>query len=77
MPPLWNRRCGRGRSILAVGFLDLRAHFLEALAFVHHLHHVTRDADADASGQAHSIEFQIFGLRRILHVTRRVARVAR
>jgi hypothetical protein len=56
---LWNRRCGRGRPILAVGFLDLRAHFLETFAFVHHSHHVTRDANANPSGQAHSIKDQV------------------
>jgi len=58
---LWNRRCRRGRSILAVSFLDLRADCLETLAFVDHLHHVTRDAYADVSGKAHSIEFQFRG----------------
>ena len=68
---------GRGRrSILAVGFLNLRAHFLEALAVVHHLHHVTRDADADPSSQAHSIENQFRRRRILLEVARRVARVA-
>ena len=49
------RRKGRG-SILAVSLVDLGAHLFEALAFVDHLHHVTRDAYADVSGEAHSIE---------------------
>jgi hypothetical protein len=57
---LRDRRRRRGRPILAVGFLNLRPHFLQAPALVHHSHHVTRDAYADASGQAHSIEFQFF-----------------
>ena len=55
---LRDRRRRRGRPILAVGFLDLRAHFLQAPALIHHLHHVTRDAYADVSGEAHSIENQ-------------------
>ncbi len=50
-------RWGRSRRpVLAVGFLNLRAHFLESFAFIHHLHHVTRDAYADVSSKAHSIE---------------------
>ena len=57
---LWNRWRRRGGSIFAVGFLNLRAHFLQALALVHHFHHVTRDAYADASSKAHAIEFQFF-----------------
>jgi hypothetical protein len=56
-PKLGNRR-GWGRwAVLAVRFLDLRAHFLETLALVHHFHHVTRDADADPSSQAHAVKF--------------------
>ncbi len=53
---LRNRWRWRRRSIFTVLQLDLRSHFLEAFAFIHHLHHVTRDAYADPSGQAHSIE---------------------
>ena len=56
---LRHRRCGRGRPVLAVGILDLLAHFLEAFTLIHHCHHVTRDAYADPSGQAHSIKYQI------------------
>ena len=56
----WRRRCRSRRTVLAVGFLDLRAHFLETLALIHHLHHVTRDADADRSAEAHTIEDRFF-----------------
>ena len=61
----WRRRC---RPVFTVLLLDVRSHFLEALAFVHHLHHITRDAYANPSGQAHSIELQISGGRVVLHV---------
>ena len=54
---LRNRRRRRGRSIFAVCSLYLVSHFLETLALVHHLHHVTRDVYADASGEAHSIKY--------------------
>jgi hypothetical protein len=27
---------------------------------IHHFHHVTRDADADRSAEAHSIEYRFF-----------------
>jgi hypothetical protein len=39
----------------------MRAHFLEAVAFIDHFHHVTRDANADASSKAHAIEDWIRG----------------
>ena len=51
----WSRR-----SVFAVRLLDLRSHFLQSFALIHHLHHVTRDAYADASGKAHSIEYRVF-----------------
>ena len=51
------RRCGR--SVLAVSVLDLGSHFFQTLSFVDHFHHVTRDADADVSGKAHSIKYQL------------------
>ncbi|MEX0803314.1 MAG: hypothetical protein WD688_08370 [Candidatus Binatia bacterium] len=73
---LWNRRRWRGRSVLAVSFLNVRAHRLETLALIDHFHHVTRDTDADASGQAHSIEDKILGSRAVLDIARRIARVA-
>jgi hypothetical protein len=67
----------RGRwAVLAVFFLDLRAHFLEALAFVRHLHHVTRDAYADVSGEAHAIEDRLFRRRAVFEITRGIARMA-
>ena len=44
------------RHLFAILLFDLRSHFLEAFASIHHFHHVTRDADADPSGQAHSIK---------------------
>ncbi len=43
--------------MFAVGFLNVHSHLLEMLPLIHHFHHVTRDADADASGEAHSIKF--------------------
>jgi hypothetical protein len=58
---LRNRRRRRGRSVFTVSFLDLRAHLLQALALIHHFHHVTRDAYADASSKAHSIKDRICG----------------
>jgi hypothetical protein len=47
------------------------AHFLVALAFIHHLHHVTRNADADASAETHSIEDELLCRRVVLAITRR------
>ncbi len=73
---LRHRRRRRGRSVFAVGFLDLRAHFFETSPFVHHLHHVTCDAYADASGKAHSIEDWFFRRRVVLEITKSIARVA-
>jgi hypothetical protein len=58
---LWNRWRWRRRTIFTVLLFDLRSHFLEAFAFIHHLHHVTRDANADVSSKAHSIEDRILG----------------
>jgi hypothetical protein len=52
----------------------LRAHFLETLALIHHLHHVTRDADADRSAETHAIEYRFFG-RVVCEIARSVARV--
>jgi len=65
----------RRRPIIAVSLLDLRAYFLETLALIHHLHHVTRDADADRSAETHAIEYRFIGCRIVMKVTRRVARV--
>jgi hypothetical protein len=53
------RRCGR--PVLAVTILDRYSHCFEALALIHHLHHVTRDPNADASRKAHSIKDRIRG----------------
>jgi hypothetical protein len=52
-PPLRNRRRWSRGSILAIGFVDLRSHFLQTLTLIHHLHHVTRDVYADRSADAH------------------------
>jgi len=71
-----DRGCRRRRSVFAVSFLNLRAHCLKTLALVHHFHHVTRDANADTSGEAHSIEDEIVASRAVLHITRCIARVA-
>jgi hypothetical protein len=71
-----NRRCRGRRPILVVSFLYLGAHRLEALAFVDHFHHVTRDADADASSQAHPIEYEIGAGRAVFEIARCIARVA-
>jgi hypothetical protein len=49
----------RGRTVFAVSCLYLRALFPETFPFIHHLHHVTRDAYADVSSQAHAIEYEI------------------
>jgi hypothetical protein len=54
--PSRNRRCRSRRPVFAVSSLDLRANLLERFALIHHLHHVTRDSNADASAQAHPIE---------------------
>ena len=54
----------------------MRAHRLKALTFVDHLHHVTRDANADTSGEAHSIEDEIVASRAVFHITRCIARMA-
>lgn len=59
---LRNGRRGRRRPIFVVSFLDLRAHFPEALAFVHHFHHVTRDVYANTSSKAHVIEDRFAGV---------------
>jgi hypothetical protein len=58
---LWNRRRRSGRPVLAVLLLDLGAHLPERFALIHHVHHVTRDAYADTSSQAHAIEDWIRG----------------
>ncbi len=63
---LRNRWRWRRRSVFAVLLLDVRPHFLEAFAFIDHLDHVTRDAYADPSGQAHSIELKIPRRRNVL-----------
>ena len=73
---LRNRRRRRGRSILTVSFLNLRAHRLEILALVHHFHHVTRDAYADFSADAHRVEFRLLWRRIIIDVAGSIARVA-
>jgi hypothetical protein len=57
-------------------FFDSSPHLFEALAFVDHLHHVTRDAYADVSGEAHSIEERIFRGRAVFEITRSIARMA-
>ena len=54
------RRRGR-RSVFAVRLLDLCPHLLESFTVIHHLHHVTRDANTDASSQAHTIKYQFIG----------------
>ena len=64
----------RRRSILAVSFLDLGSHLFQALASVHHLHHVNRDAYADASAKAHSIEDNIIGSCAVLDIEGCMAR---
>ena len=43
--------------MVTVRFLYICSNVFQPLAFVHHFHHVTRDAYADASGKAHAIEF--------------------
>jgi hypothetical protein len=70
-----NRKRRSRWSVLTVFLLDRCTHFLETFAFVLHLHHVTRDAYANVSGQAHSIEHQFVGSRAVLQVARCVARV--
>lgn len=69
-------RCRSGRTVLTVLLLDLGSHLLERFAFIHHFHHVTRDPYADASSQAHAIEFQFVGSRAVLDVARCVTGVA-
>ena len=66
---LGRRRGRRGLAVLAVFLVDGRAYLLERLAFVHHLHHVTRDADTDRSAEAHAIEYRFFWGRVIMKVT--------
>ena len=75
------RRSRHGRrwrrwSVLAVSALDLSAHFLQAFLSIDHLHHVTRDAYADVSGEAHSVENWFFRGRVVLEITGSVASVA-
>lgn len=76
MVHLRHRRRRSRRSVFAVSFLDLRAHFSQTLALVDHFHHVTRDVDADASSEAHPIKDRVCRCRSILEITRSVARVA-
>jgi hypothetical protein len=63
---LCNRWRWRRRSVFTVLLLDVRPHFLETFPLIHHLHHVTRDAYADTSGEAHSIKLQISASRHVL-----------
>ena len=68
--PSRNRRRWRRWTILTVAFFDLHSHFFEALTFVDHSHHVTRDADADVSAEAHSIDYRFFRRRVVLEIAR-------
>jgi hypothetical protein len=43
---------------------------------IHHSHHVTRDADADASREAHAIENRIRRCRTVFEITGCVAGVS-
>src|SRR5215470_4168811 len=72
---LRRRRRWRPWSILAVCLVNDRSHLLETLPFVHHLHHVTRDVNADASAKTHSIEYRLFRRRVVLKITGGIARV--
>jgi len=72
---LWHVRCWSRWSIVAIGFVDVCPDFFQSLAFVHHLHHVTRDAYADLSTDAHGVELWLRRRRVILDVAGRIARV--
>ena len=61
---------------MTVRFLDVCSDVFQALAFVHHFHHVTRDAYADFSADAHRVEFRLLWRRIILDVAGSIARVA-
>jgi hypothetical protein len=63
---LLNRWRWRRRSVFTVLLLDVRPHFFETFPLIHHLHHVTRDAYADTSGEAHSIKLQISASRHVV-----------
>ena len=61
---------------MTIRFLDVGSDVFQSLAFVHHFHHVTRDAYADFSADAHWIEFRLIWWRIILDVAGSIARVA-
>jgi hypothetical protein len=61
---------------VTIRFLDVGSDVFQSLAFVHHFHHVTRDAYADFSADAHWVEFRLIWWRIILDVAGSIARVA-
>ena len=62
--------------MMTVRFLDICSDVFQPVALIHHLHHVTHDAYADGSTNAHRVEFWLIRRRIIFHVARRITRMA-
>ena len=61
---------------MTVRFVNVCTDVFQSLAFVHHFHHVTRDAYANFSGNAHWVKFGLLGWGIVLYITGGIARVA-
>ena len=62
--------------MFAVGLLDGGSNLFKPPAVVHHLHHVTSNAYADRSAEAHRIELRRVRRRVVLDVAGRIASVS-
>ena len=60
---------------MAIRFLDVRTNIFQSLAFVHNLHHVTRDANADFSADAHGVKFRLIRRRIVFDIAGSVTRM--
>jgi hypothetical protein len=61
---------------MTVRFVNVCTDVSQPLAFVHHFHHVTRDAYTNFSANAHGVKFWLIGWGIVLYIAGSIARVA-